>query len=586
VRSNPIDDVVALLDQVVRTQDPTLVLSSAARGAAHRLAAMLDADDRNLEARQVLGWWHWYRYLALPDDEDQEAWDEAVRVLTKCFVADVADLPEPLVPVLAHHASDDAEELLDRAVTADDVVALEAAVSLWRRIVAATPPDNPRLRSMLSNLAVALQYRHRWLADSADLGAAVDALRRAVSLPGGNPAQHAAILSNLAGALHARFSATGSTGDLDEAIALMRSVLTRVPPGDPTRVAVQANLSSGLATRFERRGSRPDLDEAVTGLLEAASTSMESDRRSLSTVLSSLGVTVCLRFDRTGEATALDLAIKIGRLAADVLPPGQPGRHRVLSNLAGSLHRRAEHTGTSTDLDAAVDASREAVTATPPGHDDAAVTRSNLTNVLLTRYQHGRDVDDLDEAIDIAMTVVAAAEDEDPVTATYLVNLGRALEARFGRLAAEDDRARAVRCLTRAAASATAAPSVRINAARHAAMLTGRREPDVAAAVLERAVDLVPRVASRHLELRDQGFALRDVAGLARDAAALSVAAQHGSGDAPARVLRLLELGRGVMLGQTLDARGDLADLHTRHPGWARRLAELRDALDGVDLVL
>ena len=33
-------------------------------------------------------------------------------MLTPCFVADVDDLPEPLIPVLAHYAAEEAEEVL------------------------------------------------------------------------------------------------------------------------------------------------------------------------------------------------------------------------------------------------------------------------------------------------------------------------------------------------------------------------------------------------------------------------------------------------------------------------------------------
>ncbi len=580
---DPIASVVRVLDAVAARRDPALVLAPDARRAASRLSELLAARDDNLEARHVLGWWHWYRYLALPEDEDQEAWDTAAQVLTPCFVADVENLPEPLVPVLAHYAAEEAEDVLSDAIAADDA-ALARAATLWRRIVAATPPDNPRLPGMLANLAVALQAQHRWSGDSADLETAIAVLRRAVSLPASPTAEdEAAMLSNLAGALSARFSATGHTDDLDEAIEIMRRVMALA---GPAHLAYQTNLSGALATRFERRGTRPDLDEAIAGLHEAVSTAGEQPPPELPAALSTLGVLVRLLFNRTGEEAAVDLAVKIGRLAADAVPPGHPGRHRVLSNLAGSLRRRAEYAGEPADFDAAVHVGREAMGCTPVGYDDARQTRVNLADLLCGRFERCGDLDDLDEAIEIVQDVAEGVDGAGSVTAMSLAILGRALMLRHQRLGSEADFGRAVIALTRAAGMATAAPSIRVWAARDAAGLVGRRDPSAAASLLESAVTLVPRIASRHLGRRDQEFALRQVAGLATDAAALALAAALARRDpVPDPVpqsLGLLELGRGVMLGQLLDAHDDLARLHAQHHGIARRLTELRDELDQI----
>lgn len=584
--ADPIADVVALLAAVAETRDPTLVLTDAARCAGARLAELLRTAKDDLEARHKLGWWHWYRYLALPDDEDQEAWDSAAHVLTPCFVAGVDDLPGPLIPVLAHFAADEAEELLARAILADDALALARAVALWERIVAATPPDNPRLPEMLANLGTALQARHRWSASIGELDAAIDALRRAVALLAGDPAEHlAAIRSNLAGALSSRFAATGHTDDLDESIEIMRTVMASVPPGDPARLAYQSNLSSALATRFERRGARPDLDDAVTGLLQA-STGAPSGAAGLSATLSSLGALVRSRFDRTGEEAALDLAVRIGRLAVDVHPARIAGRHRVLSNLAGSLRRRAELTGEPADLDEAVEIAREAVAVTPLGHDDAAATRFNLGDLLRSRYERRGDPGDLDDAIGIVEEVLAGVDGDGPATATYLSGLGRALALRHRRVGTEADLGLAVAAYTRAARIESAAPSIRLRAARAAGVLVAPRDPAAAASLLETAVGLVPRIASRHLGRHDQEYALRELAGLGSDAAALVLTAALTTADVSPDpqhcALRLLELGRGVVLGQLLDGRAGLAGLHARHSKVARRLAELRDELDRI----
>ncbi len=146
--NEPFDTVAALLNEVATKQDPALVLTSAAHAAFDRLAATLRVEE-NLEVRYLLGWWQWFRCLALPEDEDQEAWDDAPNLLTPCFVAEIGDLPEPLLPVLADNAVEEAEDLLAGSRQTNDRAAITSAVSLWRRIVAATPPENPRLPGCL-----------------------------------------------------------------------------------------------------------------------------------------------------------------------------------------------------------------------------------------------------------------------------------------------------------------------------------------------------------------------------------------------------------------------------------------------------
>ncbi|RSO09114.1 hypothetical protein DMH26_01920 [Streptomyces sp. WAC 05379] len=365
----------------------------------------------------------------------------------------------------------------------------------------------------------------------------------------------------------------------------MRKVMTLAGPGHLT---YQMNLSNALATRFERRGSRPDLDEAIAGLVKAVSTAAESHPPELPTAWATLSALVRLLVDRTGEDAAVDLAVRAGRLAADAVTPGQPGRHRVLSNLAGSLSRLAQQTGGLADFDEAVEAGREAVRCTPVGHQDAAQTRANLAGLLCDRFDHGGGPDNLEEAIQIVQDAAEGLDAASPIMATTLAILGRALTRRHERNGTEADLGRAVAALTAVAQNPTAAPSVRVRAARDAALLVGNRHPSAAASLLESAVSLVPRIASRHLGRRDQEFALRQVAGLATDAVALALAAASAMGDPfpdPVhRSLGMLEAGRGVMLGQLLEAQGDLTTLQVQHPQAAYRLMELRDELDRISM--
>lgn len=103
----------------------------------------------------------------------------------------------------------------------------------------------------------------------------------------------------------------------------------------------------------------------------------------------------------------------------------------------------------------------------------------------------------------------------------------------------------------------SATPSLRIGAARDAARLRLRRRQieseDIkqATRLLKEAIELLPMTSPLSLQRSDQQDALARFAGLARNAAALTL---HSNGTA-FEALRLLELGRGVMASLQLDTR-------------------------------
>jgi hypothetical protein len=167
--------------------------------------------------------------------------------------------------------------------------------------------------------------------------------------------------------------------------------------------------------------------------------------------------------------------------------------------------------------------------------------------------------------------------------AVCLSNLGLALQTRWKRVGEQAGLDEAITMLTHAAEARSGAPSIRIPAALLAAKLGAQIDTRRMAALLETAVWLLPKTAPRQLHRADQQYALGNCAGLAGNAAALTLLAHkaYPDGDNPAaRALQLLELGRGVMLSQALDTRSDLTDLQARYPALAMRFIELRDQLD------
>jgi tetratricopeptide (TPR) repeat protein len=529
--------VQARLERVARQQDLAPVLEPGAAQQAHELAGLLGDDPEDLDSWLMLGWFHWYRYQALPEGQDRPDLDTAIAVLAHCFLGGTGlqELPDVLVPALAIQVVPAARSLLEGALSSPDLQMISAAVIIWRRIIAAIPEDHPGHVERLSTLGVALGER---------------------------------------------FGRTGVIEDLDEAILVIRKAVAATPDGHVSLPGMLSNLGNALRKRAERTDALADLEEAIQVCRQAVAATLE-DAIEYPVLLSVLGGTLGERFGRTGVIEDLDEAIRVLRQAVAATPDGAAGLPSRLSNFGIALEDRFERTGVMADLDEAIRAGRRAVAAAPDGHTELPRWLTNFGIALRDRFGRTGVMADLDEAIRVIRQAVAAAPDDHPGLIRWLSSLGIALRDRFARTGAKADLDEAVDAFGRGMDVGGAAPSARIRAAREASRLAAETRPGWAADVMERAVRLLPEVAPRELERSDQQHALGRLSGLAGDAAALVLADVNTGGEQrAARALGLLEVGRAVLLSQSLDTRSDLTDLHGQHPALAQRFIELRDALD------
>lgn len=468
---------------------------------------------------------------------------------------------------------------------------IDEAVEAGSAAVEGTTATHPNSATYQGNLGVTLLVRIEHTRDSTGLDEAVDAVRAGVrGTPDGDPGRPT-FLSNLGLALWFRFSRSGALSDLDEAVEAGRSAVQALPADHPERARCLHTLCVILRTRFDRTGQLADVDEAVRAARLAVPLTPD-DRLSHARHLANLGIVLRMRADRNGALDDLEEAVEAGRAAVRALAdddanrpdrPAHPDLAAHLTSLALTLQQCFARTGELPYLDEAVEAGRAADRATPDDHPDHALYLNNLGIALRERYECGGVPADLDEAVGLAREAVRATPHDHAHRAAYLANLGNALAMRGERSGAAQDRAEALAALDRSAATKAAAPWVRVRSARNAAEMVATSAPGRAAAFLERAVLILPEVAPRRLRRGDQQHALGAHAeGLAADAAALALADPEGGtpSQRATRALRLCEAGRGVLLSQSLDIRGDLTELTERHPQLARRFGELRELLN------
>ncbi|MEU2105884.1 CHAT domain-containing tetratricopeptide repeat protein [Nocardia sp. NPDC019255] len=483
---------------------------------------------------------------------------------------------EPIVAALemALHAR------FDRSGALED---LRRVVGLRGELVATAAADDPAYLSMLYAHAQGLRTLYEHTGTPALLDEAIEVGAQALARTPADHPDRAMVAGDHGYSVMLRFERTAATTDLDEAIDLHTEALAATPADDPKRHARLTGLGSCLLTRYERFGALPDLENAVA-FTRRALAEAPADHADRAGILTALGAALWARFKRIGALPDIDEAIEHLRDALRTVSDDLRLENRIRSNLGLALRTRFERTAGAADLDEAIATARQAVAATPADHSDRAQTLHTFENTLMFRFRENAaaaDLADIDEAIDIGRQAIAAATPESPGLGGMLLSLGGALYARFERTASAADRDEAVGVFRRAIDTKTATPSIRVRAAHGAALSAAGSDPALAARMLEGAVRTLPELVPPLLDRIDQQHALGNGFGIAADAAALALNDPSTAASArPELALRLLEAGRAILLGRTLNIRGDLTELAVRHPDLAQRFTRLRARLD------
>lgn len=472
-----------------------------------------------------------YRFEHSGDDADLEESERTAR--TAAEISDKTDILSNLGVVL--HA------VYERS---RNDAALAEAIAVLRRAVDQAAQEGTGAAVARANLGDALISDYTWAGDPDLLNEAIRQLRQAVAEYSASDARRTDLLSNLGSALTARFERVGDTADLTEAVGACRTALSGAPPGHHRRGIYSANLGTALWSAFRRAGPvrwrvAPSRDELAE----------------------------------------LDEIIALLRSGVGTMAPGHMRRCTYLGNLATALLARHEHSPNPALVQQAVALLREAVTTTPADHAYLPTHRAGLGYALQVQYRLDGDPGHLDEALRELRTAVAGLPEGSHHLALALHNLGGTLDLALSAADGTDAmglEAEAMAAFQRAAAMRTAPAHIRVRAATWWGQLAAARArwPEAFEAYRQ-AVALLPRIAGRELQRHDQELGLLSLSSLAGDAAACALHCAD-----PRRALEVLEHGRGVLLARALESRTDLTELREQHPELARRLEQLRVALD------
>lgn len=492
---------------------------------------------------------------------------------------DALSTNDPLYTAYATHLS---RTYLLRARWGGGRSDLDEAVRLARLGLTGFPEATPDRARALSELVSVLTIRFEANGDS---GALDEALRHndelASLVPEGSPHWWVYLLDAVT--LHRlRFTVTADPADLNRAVALGRRARDAVGEDFHELPAVLHALLLGLKTRVEHTGDSADLTEAVLiGHLMQPMTEHYPDAGFVMAEISSM---LALRYHRFHRVQDLDEAITWLEEGLARLPTAHhdfPAKTVDLSRLLRDRYRRDR---VPEDLDRAVEKSREAfaLAASESGLVTLPMFVSGLADALRDRFEATGDRADLDEAISLSRESVNTEYATVAERAHAFMTLAFHLEARAALPGtAPRDAEESIELYERVWETDTASTSLRVSAAARGARAAQTADPARALRLFEGAVGLLPRTAPHQTLQEDQQVSLVGSAGIAADAAALTLDDTRRDEEERAwRALELLEAGRAVTLGHGLTMRADLSELWKRHPESALRFGWLRDTLN------
>jgi tetratricopeptide (TPR) repeat protein len=430
------------LTRAATDQDLSEILTEEALREAEELKTLTDPGE-DLDAAYVLGTFHWFRHLALPDGADRDDLTAAARFFAPVFQANPEAVPEPLhglyQPGRGQQIGPDMAALNNRAVEmltayerTAEVSRLTEAIELFRA-AAAIGPVGDRYRAMvLSNLASVLQTLSARTGNTAALAEAVRVRSDAVAAtPVGHP-ERSTYLSNFGNALRELAERTGDITVLAEAVQALRDAVAAMPIGHPDCGVVLSNLAGALQAQFEGTRDAAAIAEAVQALRKADDAT-PADHPDRTAILTNLADALQTQFESTGDAAAIAEAVKARREVVDANPANHPNRATYLSNLGNALRALSARTDDTAMQAEAVQVGWDAVAATQADHPSRAAILNNHGIAVQELSARTGDTAMLAEAVGLFRNAVAATPADNPNRAWHLNNLGNALQALSAR---------------------------------------------------------------------------------------------------------------------------------------------------------
>ncbi|KAF5658347.1 tpr domain-containing protein [Fusarium denticulatum] len=269
---------------------------------------------------------------------------------------------------------------------------LQDVVNILRQMVELVPSQALRssLGSRVMQLYSAFDFQQYLLVEAKTI------FRQLVQESDRDSADYRRYSLQLAHCLCFQHERTGDTVDLTEAINIATSIFEEAKADAPNYSLALNNLGEVIYQQCRINKTLPDIDHLIN-LLQTMRQSIMSNAQTKP--LSKLVECLLWKYHITDDATHLDLAVELARLAKSSLPNRYPNHHCIIRHrLAMALHEQYLRTPNLSDLEEAIQLERQNL---QPGQFTRYLSHANLVSLLCEIYVATGDREHLQGAMDL-----------------------------------------------------------------------------------------------------------------------------------------------------------------------------------------
>ncbi|KAF4455192.1 hypothetical protein F53441_2430 [Fusarium austroafricanum] len=267
---------------------------------------------------------------------------------------------------------------------------LQDVVNILKQMVELVPSQ--ALRSSLGNRLMQLYSEFTFLKQL--LVEAKTIFRQLVEESKRDSADHRQYSLRLAYCLCFQHERTGDAVDLTEAVNIGTKIFETVKADDPVYALALNNYSEITYQQCRVSKTVPDIDHTIELLQTVRDSTMS---HAPTKPLSKLVECHLWKYRITDEATHLNFAVELARLAQSSLPNIYPNHHCIIRHrFSISLHEKYLRKPTMSDLKEAIELERQNL---QPGQFTRYLSHANLTSLLSELYVATGDREHLQEAI-------------------------------------------------------------------------------------------------------------------------------------------------------------------------------------------
>ncbi|QPC65791.1 hypothetical protein HYE67_008022 [Fusarium culmorum] len=373
----------------------------------------------------------------------------------------------------------------------------------------------------------------------------------------------------------ARYQVTATMWDMDTSLQLLKETCDATTGPYQMKTARRRDLALGHQIKYLRKEDPLDIDTAIALFQECVDHTHTGDPI-LATCYANLGTAYTAKRRKAGSFEDLERSIKMLQHAVDISGAESPNRSWILADLGTAYNDKFYETKVLSDIDTAIEIWQRAIDSSDTKKQQATHLQWK-SRAALERFNKTKSVTDINHSILFMQQSLENTLPTDIPLACRLYELGNRYRLKYKITRAEEDLKTGTSHLWRVIQNPSMDVYNRILAGEDAMSFFALAEDWTQGyEVADSLMKMIPSLIPRFLEAFDVQYVLRDIEGMACEAASMAL----NAGKEPSIALQALETGRDVMATSIDDLRGEVDILERKYPDLANEFLSLRAALD------